>query len=276
MRWNKRYDGERESLLDRSHRPHSPHPNAHTAEELKWIADLHRRNPNISVCEMYGKLRKGKHYSRHPGSLYRVFVRLGYRKKAVSTKKLSKHKGKYETPMKLGEKWQMDVKYVPMACYAGKDGERFYQYTMLEEASRARYIWAYKEQSGYSTVDFVKRAIRFFGYQPQEIQTDNGGEFTNFRPTKRTHIFDLLCQELGIRHHLIRPRTPWHNGKVERSHRNDQERFYNHLSFYSYADLIEQMKHYLTRSNRIPMRVLGWLSPIDMHLSLMPETAEFL
>ena len=276
MRWNKRYNGERESLLDRSHRPHSPHPNAHTAEELKWIEDLHRRNPNISVCEMYGKLRKGKHYSRHPGSLYRVFVRLGYRKKAVSTKKLSKHKGKYETPMKLGEKWQMDVKYVPMACYAGKDGERFYQYTMLEEASRARYIWAYKEQSGYSTVDFVKRAIRFFGYQPQEIQTDNGGEFTNFRPTKRTHIFDLLCQELGIRHHLIRPRTPWHNGKVERSHRNDQERFYNHLSFYSYADLIQQMKHYLTRSNRIPMRVLGWLSPIDMHLSLMPETTEFL
>lgn len=276
MRWNKRYNGERESLLDRSHRPHSPHPNAHTAEELKWIEDLHRRNPNISVCEMYGKLRKGKHYSRHPGSLYRVFVRLGYRKKAVSTKKLSKHKGKYETPMKLGEKWQMDVKYVPMACYAGKDGERFYQYTMLEEASRVRYIWAYKEQSGYSTVDFVKRAIRFFGYQPQEIQTDNGGEFTNFRPTKRTHIFDLLCQELGIRHHLIRPRTPWHNGKVERSHRNDQERFYNHLSFYSYADLIQQMKHYLTRSNRIPMRVLGWLSPIDMHLSLMPETAEFL
>ena len=178
--------------------------------------------------------------------------------------------------MKLGEKWQMDVKYVPMACYTGKDGERFYQYTMLEEASRVRFIWAYKEQSGYSTVDFVKRAIRFFGYQPQEIQTDNGSEFTNFRPTKRTHIFDLLCQELGIRHHLIRPRTPWHNGKVERSHRNDQERFYNHLSFYSYDDLIEQMKHYLTRSNRIPMRVLGWLAPIDMHLSLMPETAEFL
>ena len=275
MRWNKRYDGERESLLDRSHRPHSPHPNAHTAEELKWIADLHRRNPNISVCEMYGKLRKGKHYSRHPGSLYRVFIRLGYRQKAVSTKKLSKHKGKYETPMKLEEKWQMDVKYVPMACYTGKDGERFYQYTMLEEASRVRYIWAYKEQSGYSTVDFVKRAIHFFGYQPQEIQTDNGGEFTNFRPTKRTHIFDLLCQELGIRHHLIRPRTPWHNGKVERSHRNDQERFYNHLRFYSYDDLIEQMKRYLTRSNRIPMRVLGWLAPIDMHLSLMHETAEF-
>ena len=77
MRWNKRYNGERQSLSDYSHRPLRPHPNSHTEEELKWIMDLHRRNPNISVCELYGKLRQNKPYERHPGSLYRVFVRLG-------------------------------------------------------------------------------------------------------------------------------------------------------------------------------------------------------
>jgi len=49
MRWNKQYDGTRESLLPKSHRPHSQHPNAHTEEELKWIRNYHRRNPNISV-----------------------------------------------------------------------------------------------------------------------------------------------------------------------------------------------------------------------------------
>lgn len=53
--------------MDKSHRPHSKHPNAHTQEELKWIRDLHRRNPHISVCELYGKLRIQKSYSRHPG-----------------------------------------------------------------------------------------------------------------------------------------------------------------------------------------------------------------
>ena len=58
MRWNKQYDGTTESLLSKSHKPHTPHPNAHTSEELKWIADLHRRNPNISVCEFYSKLRE--------------------------------------------------------------------------------------------------------------------------------------------------------------------------------------------------------------------------
>ena len=87
MRWNRAYDGTKNSLQNKSHKPHTPHPNAHTEEELKWICDYHRRNPNISICELYGKLREDKAYSRHPGSLYRIFVRLGFRKKAESTRK---------------------------------------------------------------------------------------------------------------------------------------------------------------------------------------------
>ena len=54
MRWNRQYDGTRKSLTDKSHRPHSAHPNAHTQEELTWIRNYHRRNPNISICERYG------------------------------------------------------------------------------------------------------------------------------------------------------------------------------------------------------------------------------
>lgn len=265
MRWNKAYDGTRESLIPKSHRPKTPHPNSHTEEELKWIRDYHRRNPNISVCELYGKLREEKAYSRHPGSLYRVFVRLGYRKKVESTKKKSKHNGKYDTPTVLGEKWQLDVKYVPTACYSGEEPQQYYQYTIIEEASRKRFIYAYEEQSSYSTLDFVKRAIIYFGYAPKEIQTDCGAEFTHTSKTKRVHPFDVFCNHYGIFHHLLRPKTPWHNGKVERSHRSDQERFYNHLKFYSFNDLQLQMKRYLYRSNNIPMAVLGWLSPSQMH-----------
>ena len=58
MRWSKLYDGTKESLMPKSHRPHSQHPNAHTEEELSWIRNYHRRNPNISICELYGKLRQ--------------------------------------------------------------------------------------------------------------------------------------------------------------------------------------------------------------------------
>ena len=210
MRWNKRFDGTKDSLMDKSHRPITPHPNAHTHIELKWIKDLHRRNPNISVCEMYGKLRSQKGYSRHPGSLYRIYKALGFSSKAPSTKKKRKPQ-KYHTPSSLGIKWQMDVKYVPSACYVGQMPDKFYQYTVIDEASR-----------------------------------------------------ESSC----IEHKLIRPRTPWHNGKVERSHRNDQERFYNFLTFYSFDDLKAQMYRYMRRSNRIPMAVLGWMSPIEKRFQL--------
>lgn len=267
MRWNRRYDGSKESLIDKSHRPLTMHPNAHTETELKWIQDLHKRNPKISICEMYGKLRSEKGYSRHPGSLYRIYCKLGYSSYAPSTKK-KRHDGKYDTPTELGVKWQLDVKYVPKACYVGDMPDKFYQYTMIDEASRERFIYPYREQSSYSTIQFITAAIKHFGYKPSIIQTDNGSEFTMVKDTKTMHPMDILCNSLGIEHKLIRPRTPWHNGKVERSHRNDQERFYNHLKFYSYDDLKLQMKRYLNRSNNIPMATLGWLSPLEMRCKL--------
>ena len=157
----------------------------------------------------------------------------------------------------------MDVKYVPTACYSGSVPQRFYQYTVIDEASRERFIYPYMEQSSYSTVDFLKRAILYFGYQPKILQTDNGAEFTHIQKTNCTHPLDILCDQLKINHKRIRPRTPRHNGKVERSHRNNQERFYNHMSFYDYNDLLVQMKRYLNRSNNIPMQTLGWKSPLE-------------
>lgn len=261
MRWNSRFAGTKESLADGSHRPLKTHPNAHTEQELKWITDLHRRNPDISLGEMFGKLRE-RGYTRHYGSLYRVFCRLGYRKQRRLTKKVYKPQP-YATPARIGVKWQMDVKYVPAACYVGKMPDKFYQYTMIDEASRERFLYPYKEQSSYSTIDFIHRAIEYFGYKPRIIQTDNGFEFSYFKETDRIHPMDILCRKLGIEHKLIRPRTPRHNGKVERSHRNDQERFYNVMTFYSYDDLLVQMTRYRRRSNNIPMRVLGWLSPLQ-------------
>lgn len=262
MRWNKKFDGTKESLIDKSHRPLSPHPNAHTEQELKWIENYLRRNPHISMCELYGKLRVEKGYSRNASSLFRVLRKMGI---YVNKEKKERYTPKkYDTPSNIGIKWQMDVKYVPKYCYSGNDGQKFYQYTIIDEASRERFIYPYQEQSSYSTIDFVKRAIVYFGYQPKIIQTDNGQEFTYTMKTDRTHPLDTLLNQLNITHQLIRPRTPRHNGKVERSHRNDQNRFYNFLSFYSYDDLKKQTKSYLKRSNNIPMQVLGWLSPLEM------------
>lgn len=75
----------------------------------------------------------------------------------------------------------MDVKYVQTAYYAGSVPQKFYQYTVVDEASRECFIYLYMGQSSYSTVDFLKRAIFYFGYQTDILQTDNGAEFTHLK-----------------------------------------------------------------------------------------------
>lgn len=271
MRWNKAYDGTIESLMDKSRRPHTPHPNSHTTEEIEKIKNLVRRNPKIGLTELYTKLRQTIAYSRHYCSLYRVLVRLGYYVNKASIKQKYKPK-KYHTPEFLGEKMQLDVKYVPRECNANlSDDYRYYQYTIIDEASRERFIYAYKEHSSYSSIDFLYRAICYFGYIPKTIQTDNGMEFAHFKETKLVHPFTAECQKLGIEHKTIKPRTPRHNGKVERSHRNDNERFYRWLKFYSFEDLQNQMKKYLVRSNNIGMTPLKYKSPVETRNDLISK-----
>lgn len=271
-RWNKKYDGKSESLADKSHRPHGKHPTEHTEEEMKWIKDLIRRNPNITLNEIWYKLKINKGYTRKPASLYRVLRKIGYYNNPKIKGTSKKHNKEYHTPDKIGEKWQIDVKYVPNECKT-KDlpkDKRYYQYTCIDEASRERYLYWYEEHSATNTVDFIKRSIRYYGYKAKEIQTDNGPEFTyNKADIKKEHPMEKLLKELGIKHHKIRPRTPEHNGKVERSHRNDNERFYSYLKFYSFEDLKKQGAAYLKRSNHIPMAVLGYLTPKEKRAELM-------
>ncbi|MDR2047248.1 MAG: DDE-type integrase/transposase/recombinase [Clostridiales bacterium] len=154
------------------------------------------------------------------------------------------------------------------------------QYTMLNEATRERFIYPYTEHCGDSTADFIKRAIVYFGYIPAIIQTDNGSEFTDPKRKgtgKKQHIADVTMQKLKIEHQLIKPRTPRHNGKVERSHRNDQSRFYKYLRFETFEELQQKMSEYLTRSNNIPTSVfksknkkgrIAWLSPLQKRAEL--------
>ena len=230
-----------------------------------------RRNPNITLCELWYKLKLNKGYSRHPGSLYRFLKKMGFYQQ-INIKNTSKYTPKkYDTPKNIGEKWQIDVKFVPKECKA--DGLphdlNFYQYTCLDEASRERFIFHYTEHTPMNTVDFVYRCFLFYGYKPEEIQTDNGMEFTwNQEKFKKIHPLDDLCMKEHIYHHKIKPRTPRHNGKVERSHRNDNERFYNTLKFYSIEDLRYQAKLYLKRSNNIPMGVLNYKTPKEIRIKL--------
>ena len=87
-------------------------------------------------------------------------------------------------------------------------------------------------------------------------------QFTNrFSNSKRDiqTLFERTAAQLGIR-----PYTPRHNGKVERSHREDQKRFYSCHSFYSLDDFAKQLAVHNRRSNNLPMRPLRWMSPAQV------------
>ena len=262
--WRARYDGSLESLACRSRRPHS-HPNQHTSEEIELIHRMRRRNPQLGMIELWRRLRK-RGYIRCPESLFRIMRRSGmFPQKKIKPEYIPKP---YEQMTYPGERVQIDVKVVPARCRVG-ECPKLYQYTAMDEFTRLRYLGAYEEQSTYSSADFLSKAARFFkrkGFEVQCVQTDNGFEFTNrFSSSQRdlSTLFEVTAAALGIRHKLIRPYTPRHNGKVERSHREDQKRFYNDRTFFSLRDFDGQLAAHQNRSNNIPMRPLGWCSPIE-------------
>ena len=153
------------------------------------------------------------------------------------------------------------MKYVPASCISvpGKKFKKFYQYTAIDEYSRYKRPEAFDEQSQYNSAIFMRHVIKRFKFRIECVQTDNGTESTNrFTSEKdKPTLFDKVLEVNGIKHKLIKPYTPRHNGKVERSHRKDNEYFYASHRFYSLEDLKKQLAVYYRKYNNFPMRPIG-------------------
>ena len=260
-RWRGRYDGTLQSLADHSHRPHS-HPNQHTPDEIKLILNMRRRNLNTGIVVFWVKLCQ-RGYTRSISGLYRFLRKRG--QMAVPLPNPKYIPKPYEQMQYPGQRVQIDVKYVPGVCIVGQEeGTKWYQYTFIDEYSRFRYLEAFQEQSTYSSAEFIKHCVQRFPYAIECVQTDNGFEFTNSknsRGTDKETLFEKTLHELGIRHKLIRVCTPRHNGKVERSHRKDNEEFYASHRFYCFDDFKKQLSVRERAYNHFPMHPLNWQSP---------------
>ena len=271
-RWKRRYNGDIQSLANKSHRPHH-HPNQHTEAELQKIKNFRRRNPNTGLVVLWVKLRRSG-YTRSITGLYRVLRRQGQMAvKLPNPKYIPKPYEKMRFP---GERVQIDVKFVPEACIVGDAaGEKFYQYTAIDEFSRWRYLEAFQEHSTYSSAQFLEHLIKAAPFKILCVQTDNGTEFTKrlLPGDNGPSLYETRLEQAGIRHKLIRPYTPRHNGKVERSHRKDNEYFYASHKFYSFEDFKNQLAVRCRNYNRFPIRPLGWLSPIEYLAKYTTDTS---
>ncbi|TAL56941.1 MAG: transposase [Bacteroidetes bacterium] len=181
--------------------------------------------------------------------------------------RIKKIKYKYiKAERKPGELVEIDVKFVP-----GKiAGKRYFQYTAIDTASRWRHMEVYDEQNGWNSRLFLMEAMQRFGHRIQAVKTDNGFIFTNrYSGTYKrldlmprgVHSFDQFCNANGILHYLIDPGKPAQNGTVERSHREDQEKFYEQNVFKDFDDLKRKLKKWNMYYNDLEHCGLNGKSP---------------
>lgn len=269
-KWRNRYNGTVDSLQDRSHRPKRM-PRAHTEEEIKKIRRRLKQHKWIDLLLAYQVLVERDGYTRSYGSFKRVASKLKAEK--PKKKKMKKKPKPYQRAEYPGQKIQLDVKFVPKYCVT--DGKKYYQYTATDECSRWTYREMYDERSTFSSKDFLEKLITHAPFPIREVQTDNGVEFTNrliVIKSKHLTLFENALIEMGIIYHRIQIATPRHNGKVERQHRTDENRFYSNMRMYNLSDGKNQLAAYQRKSNNHIKTCLGMKTPnqiVSMYQSVM-------
>ena len=266
-RWDKQYDGKDwRSLLERSHRPHS-HPKQHTEAEEMIISKAYWKKYERYGWDGVYEEAKENGYKRSLSGLIYAAKRLDLADK-TKRRRTRHHDKRYPELTVPGEKVQIDVKEVPYCCLRGdllRNNKHLYQWTAIDECTRIRFVYGFEEHTPENSVKFLKMLLKVFPFKIQTIQTDNGTEFTyKYISETEESPFDKALREHGIEHKLIPPRTPWHNGKVERSHRNDQRYFYDWETFRSVEDLNRKLAQHLIWSNNKPMRTLKDKSPTEL------------
>ena len=226
--------------------PTSTRPKTSPKDTPIWLKEkviALRKEKKVCALKLHWKLEK-QGVDLHERTVGKILKAEGL----VRKYRVKKTKYKYlKATLKRGELLEIDVKYVP-GRIAGK---RYFQYTAIDVSSRWRHLGAYDEQSNNHSVEFLQEVMARFPYTIKAIKTDNGSIFTNYylgtnkrsdMTVKALHAFDVFCAEQKIVHYLIDPGKPAQNGTVERSHRSDQESFYDRHKFRSFKDLQKKMQ----------------------------------
>ncbi|MBP9670285.1 transposase family protein [Candidatus Woesebacteria bacterium] len=150
-----------------------------------------------------------------------------------------------------GEVVQVDVKFVQKE--SGSPG-RYYQFTAIDDCTRYRVLRIYDQNTVRNSIDFIDEVRKKLPIAIAQIQTENGSEFGN---ELTWHLEDL-----GIKYRHIKPKTPRLNGKVEHSHRIDDDEFYSRYKFDSKEDFMEALELWENEYNEDrPHSSLGGLTP---------------
>ena len=263
-RWLSKYrkNGER-GLEPKSTRPLS-HPSETPIREKERIIEL-RNSTKLCAKKLNYKLAK-EGIIIHDRTIGKIIKKEGLVKKYRTRKLQYKY---IKVKPSIGELVEIDVKYVPKRL--GR--KRYYQFTAIDCASRWRYLKVYEHMGSSEAMNFLNEVIKIASFRIRAIKTDNGSCFTN-RYTgylkssdpinPRLHSLDILCQKLNIIHYLIDPGKPAQNGKVERSHRTDQEMFYDRNKFKTIVGLRRSIRQWNIYYNNLEHIALNGKTPNEI------------
>ena len=170
---------------------------------------------------------------------------------------------------KRGELVEIDVKHVPGPI----KGMKYFQYTAIDTASRWRHLEIFDQETTHHSIEFLKIVIKRFPETIQAIKTDNHSTFTNYytgtnkrsdMTVKTSHALDVFCGENNIVHYLIDPGKPTQQGTIERSHGEDQRKFYEQNKFRSVKDLKQKIRIWNDYYNNLEHCSLNGKTPNEM------------
>jgi transposase InsO family protein len=216
--WLRRYEELGiEGLRPRSRRPHTS-PNATSGEVVGKIVYL-RQSYHFGPRKISMYLKRYHDVEVSPSGAWRILRRLEMSRLPAS-QRYRRHVDRwkrYEKPLP-GHRVQVDVKFIAPLKGSRK---KHYQFTAIDDCTRIRVLRIYDRLDQRRAIQFVDYVLEKLPFKVEVIQTDHGAEFGS---QFHYHVLDR-----GIGHVYIKPRTPRLNGKVERSHRIDQEEFYRML-----------------------------------------------
>ena len=258
--WLAKWDGTWKSLVAKSHKPRS-HPKAHTLEEVALMISITREKGFLPPLLMFQELIE-QGYTRSYGGMKR-FIRRHFASPAAPRVSPDKPKP-YDGGKFPGERMQLDVKWVPKECLYGG---RLYQFTAVDEYSRWCFREIYAEHNENSAKDFLQKLVKAAPFKILEVQTDNGLEWTKILSGQKVYTPTRFEEELvrqGIAYRRIRVGTPKHNGRVERQHGLDMQRFYKRLKLTSLEDARQRVSVYNAWSNTRIKTCLNFRSPLQV------------
>jgi transposase InsO family protein len=217
-KWKKRFEAHGAAgLCDQPRVPHRA-PRATTAEVVSKILYL-REHYHFGAGRIADYLKRFHQIAIARSTVHRLLDKHGLGR-LPANQKHRPHKERwqrYEKPQP-GHRLQVDVKFLERIPGTRK---RLYQFTAIDDCTRIRVLKIYDACNQRTAMRFLDDVLRRLPFRVHVVQTDNGAEFQS--------QFHWHLESQDVKHVYIRPRTPRLNGKVERSHRVDDQEFYQLL-----------------------------------------------